>query len=107
MAVPKRRTSKRKKRARNTHKTAPAIVIADRADYDFACDFVRRHDLGRRVNAVLFSPAFRKDASGARDSSHCLLDPQQLAEWMLADQVPARLSLQIHKFIWDPVTKGV
>jgi len=83
------------------------FVLTNRADYDFACDFVKRHDLGRRVNAVLFSPAFRKDASGARDSSHCLLDPQQLAEWMLADHVPARLSLQIHKFIWDPVTKGV
>jgi len=83
------------------------FVLTNRADYDFACDFVHRHDLGRRVNAVLFSPAFRKDASGARDSSHCLLDPQQLAEWMLADHVPARLSLQIHKFIWDPVTKGV
>ncbi len=83
------------------------FVLSSRADYDFACDFVRRHDLGRRVNAVLFSPAFRKDASGARDTEHCLLDPQQLAEWMLADRVPARLSLQIHKFIWDPVMKGV
>jgi len=56
---------------------------------------------------VLFSPAFRKDASGARDSSHCLLDPQELAEWMLADDVPARLGLQLHKFIWDPAVKGV
>jgi 7-carboxy-7-deazaguanine synthase len=83
------------------------FVLTSRADYDFACDFVRRHELGQRVNAVLFSPAFRKDASGRRDTEHCLLDPQQLAEWMLADRVPARLSLQIHKFIWDPVTKGV
>ena len=83
------------------------FVLSSRVDYDFACDFVRRHDLGRRVNAVLFSPAFHKDAAGSRDTAHCLLDPQQLAEWMLADQVPARLSLQIHKFIWDPVTKGV
>ena len=83
------------------------FVLSTRGDYDYACDFVRRHDLGRRVNAVLFSPAFHKDAAGSRDTSHCLLDPQQLAEWMLAEQVPARLSLQIHKFIWDPVTKGV
>jgi len=83
------------------------FVLSSRADYHFACDFVRRHDLGRRVNAVLFSPAFQKDAAGSRDTSHCLLDPQKLAEWMLEDQVPARLSLQIHKFIWDPVTKGV
>jgi 7-carboxy-7-deazaguanine synthase len=83
------------------------FVLSSRGDYDFARDFVRRHDLAARVNAVLFSPAFRKDATGARDSSHCLLDPQQLAEWMIADNVPARLGLQLHKFIWDPALKGV
>ena len=82
-------------------------MISGRADYEFARDFARRHGSGRRVNAVLFSPAFRKEASGARDASNCLLDPQQLAEWMLADNVPARLGLQIHKFIWDPAMKGV
>ncbi len=69
------------------------FVLSDRADYEFARDFVARHGLAQRVNAVLFSPAFRKDATGARDSSHCLLDPQELAEWMLADDVPARLRL--------------
>jgi 7-carboxy-7-deazaguanine synthase len=83
------------------------FVISNRADYEFARDFTVRHNLVARVTAVLFSPAFRKDASGARDSSHCLVDPQQLAEWMLADDVPARLGLQIHKFIWDPAVKGV
>jgi 7-carboxy-7-deazaguanine synthase len=83
------------------------FVLSDRCDYEFARDFTQAHDLARRVKAILFSPAFRKDAAGARDSSHCLLDPQQLAEWMIADQVPARLSLQLHKFIWDPAAKGV
>lgn len=83
------------------------FVLASRLDYEFARALVREHDLAMRVNAVLFSPAFRKDATGSRDSSHCLLDPQQLAEWILADNVPARLSLQIHKFIWDPAVKGV
>ncbi len=83
------------------------FVLSGRADYEFARDFTHRHRLAERVNAVLFSPAFRKDASGARDSSHCLLDPQELAEWMLADDVPARLGLQLHKFIWDPAVKGV
>src|SRR6476661_773695 len=78
------------------------FVISGRVDYEFARDFTRRHDLAKTVNAVLFSPAFRKDASGARDSSNCLLDPQQLAEWMLEDNVAARLGLQIHKLIWDP-----
>ena len=83
------------------------FVISGRTDYEFARDFVARHRLDQRVKAVLFSPAFRKDATGARDASHCLVDPQELAEWILADDVPARLSLQIHKFIWDPALKGV
>lgn len=83
------------------------FVLSGRPDYEFARDFTFRHRLAERVNAVLFSPAFRKDATGARDSSHCFLDPQELAEWMLADDVPARLGLQLHKFIWDPAMKGV
>ena len=83
------------------------FVLSSRTDYDFARDFVSRHNLAKRVHAVLFSPAFRKDATGARDSSHCLLDPQDLAQWMIDDAVPARLGLQLHKFIWDPAVKGV
>ncbi|MGA9529368.1 MAG: 7-carboxy-7-deazaguanine synthase [Terriglobales bacterium] len=83
------------------------FVLSNRADYEFARDFVSLHQLAGRVNAILFSPAFKKDANGARDTSHCLLDPEQLAQWMLADDVPARLSLQIHKLIWDPAAKGV
>ena len=83
------------------------FVLSDRVDYEFAREFVTRHDLAHRAHAVLFSPAFRKDASGARDASQCLLDPQALALWMLEDNVPARLGLQIHKFIWDPAVKGV
>jgi len=83
------------------------FVLAGRGDYEFARDFTLRHRLAEKVNAILFSPAFRKEAAGARDSSHCLLDPQELADWMLADNVPARLSLQLHKFIWDPAVKGV
>jgi 7-carboxy-7-deazaguanine synthase len=83
------------------------FVLSSRKDYEFARDFTRQHNLAERVHAVLFSPAFRKDATGARDSSQCLLDPQELAEWMLADGVPARLGLQLHKFIWDPAVKGV
>jgi 7-carboxy-7-deazaguanine synthase len=83
------------------------FVLSSRADYDFAREFTHRHNLAERVNAVLFSPAFRKDATGARDASHCLLDPQELAEWIITDNVPARLGLQLHKFIWDPAVKGV
>ena len=83
------------------------FVIRCRTDYEFAREFTAQHSLARRVNAVLFSPAFSKDASGARDASNCLLDPRELAEWMLEDNVPARLGLQIHKLIWDPAMKGV
>ena len=83
------------------------FVISDREDYEFARNFTRQHALAAQVNAVLFSPAFHKDAHGTRSAAHCILDPQQLAEWMLSDSVPARLNLQIHKFVWDPALKGV
>ncbi|MGH9540200.1 MAG: radical SAM protein [Terriglobales bacterium] len=83
------------------------FVLSDRTDYEFARDFAARHALDQRVHAVLFSPAFSKQATGARDASYCLLDPRELAEWMLADGITARLGLQLHKFIWDPAMKGV
>jgi 7-carboxy-7-deazaguanine synthase len=83
------------------------FVISDRHDYEFARDFTTGHGLAQRVNAVIFSPAFSKNAAGARDASNCLLDPRELADWMLEDNVPARLGLQIHKLIWDPALKGV
>ena len=81
------------------------FVLSDRADYEFARDFVKQRK--PKVKEVLFSPAFRKDARGERSASQCLLDPEQLAQWMLADGVEARLGLQLHKFIWTPETKGV
>lgn len=83
------------------------FVLASRRDYEFARDFIHEHELSARVGSVILSPAFRKDAAGSRDSSHCLLDPRELAEWMLADGLKARLGLQIHKFIWEPSMKGV
>jgi 7-carboxy-7-deazaguanine synthase len=83
------------------------FVIASRRDYEFAHEFMQQHELGSRVGSVILSPAFRKDATGSRDVSHCLVDPHDLAEWMLADGLKARLGLQIHKFIWEPSRKGV
>jgi 7-carboxy-7-deazaguanine synthase len=83
------------------------FVISSRRDYEFARDFTREHALERKAFTVIFSPAFRKDAVGTRDASNCLVDPQELAEWMLADEVNARLGLQVHKFIWEPQVKGV
>jgi 7-carboxy-7-deazaguanine synthase len=90
-----------------TQRDEVKFVISDRHDYEFARDFTIGHGLATRVNAVIFSPAFSKHASGARDASNCLLDPRELADWMLEDNVPARLGLQIHKLIWDPAMKGV
>ena len=83
------------------------FVLASRKDYEFAREFIHQHDLGGKVRSVILSPAFRKDATGPRDASHCLLDPRELADWMLADGLNARLGLQIHKFIWEPSMKGV
>lgn len=83
------------------------FVLAAREDYEFARDFTLRHALETRVGEVIFSPAFRKNAAGSRDASHCLLDPRELAEWIVADGLKVRLGLQIHKFIWAPEMKGV
>jgi len=54
------------------------------------------------VKQVLFSPVF-EDPQGKWPG----LEPRMLVEWILADGVPVRLGLQLHKFIWDPATKGV
>jgi 7-carboxy-7-deazaguanine synthase len=83
------------------------FVIADRADYEFSRDMVQQHHLDGMVASVIFSPAFRKDARGTRDALHCLVDPQDLANWILEDKLDVRLGLQTHKFVWAPETKGV
>jgi 7-carboxy-7-deazaguanine synthase len=83
------------------------FVLASREDYDFAVAFAREHGLDEIAGEVIFSPAFRKDARGSRDAANCLVDPKELAEWMLADNIPARLGFQIHKFIWEPQTREV
>jgi 7-carboxy-7-deazaguanine synthase len=71
------------------------FVLADRRDYDFAKDVVTRYDLAARVAHVLFSPV------------HGVLSPADLAAWLLADRLPVRLQLQVHKFIWGPAARGV
>ncbi len=82
------------------------FVISDRVDYEFARAFTREHKLTERAAAVIFSPAFRQTATG-RTAENALLDPRQLVEWILADGLNVRFGLQIHKFIWEPATKGV
>jgi 7-carboxy-7-deazaguanine synthase len=83
------------------------FVIANRGDYEFARDFIREHKLEARAGQVLLSPAFSKAPSTDRTTENCLLDPRELVDWMLADSLPTRLSLQIHKYVWEPQKKGV
>ncbi|HKV61924.1 MAG TPA: radical SAM protein [Candidatus Acidoferrum sp.] len=78
------------------------FVISTRRDYEFARDFTGQQMLARRVKQVLFSPVF-EDPQGKWPG----LEPRELVEWVLADGLPVRLGLQVHKFIWDPATKGV
>jgi 7-carboxy-7-deazaguanine synthase len=83
------------------------FVITHRGDYDFARDFIRTHALDEKAGQILLSPAFVQIPSPQRTADNMALDPRKLVEWMLADGLPARLSLQIHKFIWEPMKKGV
>ena len=78
------------------------FVVASRRDYEFARDFTREHDLNHRVRQVLFSPV-HADPAGTWPG----LDARALADWILADALPVRLGLQLHKFIWHPSTRGV
>jgi 7-carboxy-7-deazaguanine synthase len=71
------------------------FVVKDRADYEFARNVIDRYRLADRARAILLSPV------------HGVLDPRILSEWILADRLPARLQLQLHKYIWDPETRGV
>ena len=73
---------------------AVKFVVADEPDYRWACDVIREHGLGGRTE-VLLSPV------------HGRLDPKDLVAWMLRDRLPARLNLQLHKYVWSPETRGV
>jgi 7-carboxy-7-deazaguanine synthase len=83
------------------------FVISHREDYDFARDFIHTYRLQEKAGQILLSPAFSKTPSLLRTADNATLDPRTLVEWMMADGIDARLSLQIHKFIWEPIKKGV
>jgi 7-carboxy-7-deazaguanine synthase len=78
------------------------FVISTRRDYEFAREFTKEHRLEERVKAVLFSPVFA-DPEGKWEG----LEPRTMVEWILADGLPVRLGLQLHKFVWHPATRGV
>ena len=63
------------------------IVLAGRGDYEWACAMLAEHALADRC-AVLFSPV------------HGALQPRDLADWILADRLPVRFQLQLHKLLW-------
>ena len=71
------------------------IVLADRADYDWAKARIVEHRLDERVNQVLLSPVWGE------------LDPKDLVAWVLEDDLPVRVQIQMHKVIWDAETQGV
>lgn len=79
---------------RLSSKDEAKFVIKDRVDYEWAREVVCRRDLSTRCT-VLFSPVFGEG------------DPRQLAEWVLADRLPVRFQLQMHKYIWAPDMRGV
>ncbi|GAA3750648.1 7-carboxy-7-deazaguanine synthase QueE [Terriglobus aquaticus] len=87
------------------------FVLRDRRDYEFARDFIREHLQGKvaegTLGGILLSPAFHQSPSPLRTADNMELDARDLVSWMLEDGLPARLSLQIHKFVWEPQKKGV
>lgn len=71
------------------------FVIGSREDYEWSRAQLREHRLVDRCRAVLFSPIFGR------------IDPREIVEWILADKLPVRFQLQMHKFIWTPTQRGV
>ena len=71
------------------------FVIGSREDYEWSRAQVGRYALTQRCGAVLFSPIFDR------------IDPREIVEWILADKLPVRFQLQMHKFIWTPTERGV
>lgn len=66
------------------------FVICDEADYRFACEILTRYQLANRCQ-VLFSPSYQQ------------LEPRQLADWIIRDQLQVRFQLQLHKILWGDV----
>ena len=71
------------------------FVLASRADYEWSRALVEREALSGKVGQVLFSPV------------HGVLDPRALVSWVLADALPVRVNLQLHKYVWGPTVAGV
>ncbi len=70
------------------------FVITDKVDYDWARAMVRQFSLSGKCT-VLFSPVYGK------------LEPLELSKWIIADKLPVRINLQLHKYIYGPDQRGV
>jgi len=82
------------------------FVVCDRADYEWARGVIAEHRLTERVGEVLMSAVFEQPG-GSEIPGHTGLPMRSLAEWILADGLPVRMQTQLHKFIWEPQTRGV
>jgi len=71
------------------------FVIGSRGDYEWSRAQIAEHRLDERCGCVLLSPVFDR------------IEPRDIVDWMLADRVPARFQLQMHKMIWEPRARGV
>lgn len=71
------------------------FVLADRADYEWACRQVGQRGLDRAPHTLLFSPV------------HDRLHPAELARWILDDRLPVRLQVQLHRYLWPDRARGV
>jgi len=70
------------------------FVIRDRPDFDWAVEKIRHFRIDKRCT-VLMSPVFG------------VLEPAELAQWVLDCDIAVRFQLQMHKYIWEPSTRGV
>jgi 7-carboxy-7-deazaguanine synthase len=82
------------------------FVLCDHHDYQWACARIAEHNIVAKVKAVLLSPAFAMPASKEIAGTPGLA-PLDLSQWILADHLPVRMQLPIHKAIWGPKTRGV
>lgn len=82
------------------------FVLTDRTDYEWSREVIARYDLPAKVHAVLMGAAAEM-APGREIAGMAGLSLRELAEWILADRLPVRLQMQLHKLIWDPMARGV
>jgi 7-carboxy-7-deazaguanine synthase len=82
------------------------FVLCSREDYEWARDVIKEHQLDQRVAALLVS-AVQETPPGKELPGATGLALHELTKWILEDHLPVRVQTQLHKLIWDPMTRGV